>query len=287
MPTIVRALIFMVIGAGLQAIVGFAVLPWLLEPLVGGMGTLALIGTIGAAVFGFVTGLVAIYALRPFSILYFVIDVTWSALNTATGLVFMIYCAIVGKFVTPTELTQDWGTFRFSGAALSDADATTIGTVMGGEWLQHETIHLIQARIFGPFYWPTYLLSYVFNMLVRFLTIRFSAPHEEAYRRVIMEDWAYQGVAGSAYRIGPWIGFFFLGLLHTLSVAVMVAHVAVIGAIPKAIGLGLIPWWIGLIVLVVYALIRSYIGGSTAHPAATASPPPPAGAGTPPTDPWH
>lgn len=287
MPPIVRALIFMCIGAGLQGIIGFAVLPWLLASSGGGMVSLALIGMIGAAMFGFVTGLLGIYALRSLSIFYYVIDVTWSALNTATGLVFMIYCAVRGTFLTPTELTQDWGTIRFADAALPGADASTIGTVMGGDWLQHETIHLIQARIFGPFYWPTYLLSYVFNMLVRFLTIRFSEPHDEAYRRVIMEDWAYQGVAGSEYRIGPWIGFFFLGLLHALSVAVLVAHIPVVGAIPKVIGLGLIPWWLGLIVLVVYALIRSYIGGSTSLPAATASPPTPSGTGSPPPDPWH
>lgn len=289
MPPIVRGLIFMAIGAGLQAIIGFAILPWLLHSSGGGVTTLALIGTIGAGVFGFVTGIVGIYALRPLSIFYFVIDTTWSALNTASGLFFMIYCAIVGKFETPTELTQDWGTIRFSGAALPNADGSTIGTVMGdnGTWLQHETIHLVQARIFGPFYWPTYLLSYVFNMLIRFLTIRFSAPHDEAYRRTIMEDWAYHGVAGSEYRIGPWIGFFFLGLLHALAVAVMIAPIPFVGAIPLAIGLSIVPWWIGLIVLVLYAAIRSYIGGSYAIPAASASPPAPAGAGGPATDPWH
>ena len=287
MPPIVRALIFMSIGAGLQAIIGFAVLPKLLGSSGEGMETLALIGTIGAAVFGFVTGLVGIYALRPLSIFYYVIDVTWSALNTASGLFYMIYCAVKGTYLTPTEVTQDWGTIRFADAELPGADATTIGTVMGGTWLQHETIHLIQARIFGPFYWPTYLLSYVFNMLVRILTFRFGLLHDQAYRRVIMEDWAYQGVAGSAYRIGPWIGFFFLGLLHALSVAVMVAPIGIVGAIPTAIGLALVPWWIGLIVLVVYAVIRSYIGGSAALPDAAASPPAPAGAGTPPTDPWH
>lgn len=287
MPPIVRALIFMSIGAGLQAIIGFAVLPKLLGSSGEGVETLALIGTIGAAVFGFVTGLVGIYALRPLSIFYYVIDVTWSALNTASGLFYMIYCAVKGTYLTPTELTQDWGTIRFADAELPGADATTIGTVMGGTWLQHETIHLIQARIFGPFYWPTYLLSYVFNMLVRILTFRFGLLHDQAYRRVIMEDWAYQGVAGSAYRIGPWIGFFFLGLLHALSVAVMVAPIQIVGAIPTVIGLALVPWWIGLIVLVVYAVIRSYIGGSTALPDAAASPPAPAGAGTPPTDPWH
>ena len=199
----------------------------------------------------------------------------------------MIYCAVKGAYLTPTELTQDWGTIRFSGAALPGADATTIGTVMGGNWLQHETIHLVQARMFGPFYWPTYLLSYVFNLLVRVFTLRFKELHDEAYRRVIMEDWAYQGVAGSVYRIGPWIGFCLLGFVHVLSVAVLVAHIPVVGAIPAAIKLGLVPWWIGLIVLVLYAVIRSFIGGSTSISEASVSPPPPAGADTSPTDPWH
>lgn len=287
MPPIVRALIFMSIGAGLQAIIGFAVLPWLLGSSGGAIVTLALVGTIGGAVFGFVSGLAGIYALRPLSIFYYVIDVTWSALNTASGLFYAIYCAIKGTYLTPTEITQDWGTIRFSDAALPGAAATTIGTVMGGSWLQHETIHLVQARMFGPFYWPTYLLSYAFNMLVRIFTFRFKELHDEAYRRVIMEDWAYNGVAETTYRIGAWIGFCLLGFVHVLSVAVLAAPIPVVGAIPTALKLGLVPWWIGLIVLVVYAVVRSFIGGSTGHLEDAVSPPPPAGASTPPTDPWH
>jgi hypothetical protein len=284
MPPIVRALIFMAIGAGLQAIIGFAILPWLLDASGGGMVALALIGTIGAAAFGFVTGLAGIYALRPLSIFYFVIDTTWSALNTVTGLLFLIWCAIKGTYQTPTETTQDWGTIHFTGAALGGAGATTIGTVMGGQWLLHETVHITQGRIFGPFYWPTYLISYALNMLVRFLTIRFHDPHWEAYGRVVMEDWAYAAAPHSSFKISAWIGFFFLGLLNALAIAVAFAPIPVAGAIPAAIGLGLVPWWIGLIVLVIYALVRSFFKKSEPH---AESPPAPAGATPPVTDPWH
>lgn len=260
MPPIVRGLIFMVIGAGLQAIIGFAILPL---PLLMGDGTgttvLALIGIIGAGVFGFITGLAGIYALRPLSILWFIIDATWSFFNVITGLIYMIYCAAKGTYQTPTETTQNNGAIHFTGAALPGAAATTIGTVMGGQWLVHETIHLQQARIFGPFYWPLYLVPYALNMLVRFLTIRFKNPHWEAYGRVVMEDWAYNSAPRSEAGINaaPWILWCFLALINGFGLVVM-------------IGLTPLFWWIGLIILVLYALIRSFFAQADDTPAAPA-----------------
>jgi hypothetical protein len=259
MPAIVIGLIFMAIGAGLQAIIGFALLPAIFHPS-GSIGTvLALIGLIAAGVFGFITGLAGIYALRPRSIWVFALDVTWSAINTVSGMFFLIYCAVKGSHETPDTRSQDRGAIWFSGAALPGAQATTIGTVMGGDWLTHETVHIQQARIFGPFYWPTYLMSYVLNMLSRFITGRFTDPHWQAYGRVLMEDWAYHAAPADEVEVAPSILWFFLTLLNAVALGVLIHPIPVIGVLPSDVGLAVIPWWIGLIVMLAYALIRSFL----------------------------
>lgn len=257
MPAIVVALIFMAIGAGVQAILGFAVLPALLPWT--SLTALALVGTIVAAVFGFVTGLLQVYALRPRSIWVFLLDVTWSALNTATGLVFLIFCLVKGTREPVSDVTQDRGAIWFSGAALPGAAATTIGTVMGGQWLAHETVHIQQARIFGPFYWPTYLVTYAFNMLARFLTGRFTDPHWQSYGRVVMEDWAYHAAPAGTVEIAPSILWFALASVNGLALAVVFTAIPGLRVLPDAIGLNAIPWWVGLVVLLVYALGRSFL----------------------------
>lgn len=259
MPPVVRALIFMAIGAGLQAIVCFAILPPLIGISGGGMVALGLIGMIGAGVFGFVTGFAGIYEISPRSIWVFVLDVTWSALNTVTGLFFLIWCAVKGGYQSPTEDSKARGVIHYTGAALGGAGATTIGTVMGGTWMVHELVHVQQARIFGPFYWPTYLLSYFLNMLSRFITGRFTDPHWQAYGRVLMEDWAYRSAPSNSILIGQWVLWFFLTLVNVLAVAVLFAPIPVAGAIPAVLGMALIPWWVRLIVLFAYALVRSFL----------------------------
>lgn len=271
MPAIVVGLIFMAIGAALQAIVGFLLLPWMFPPSGGVKIVLALIGLISAGVFGFVTGLAGIYALRPRSIGVFALDVTWSAINTLSGMFFLIWCLVKGDHQTPDARSQDRGMIWYSNAALPGAAATTIGTVMGGDWLTHETVHVQQARIFGPFYWPTYLLSYVLNLICRVCTGRVKDPHWEAYGRVVMEDWAYQAAPHDTVEIPQSILWFFLASINVVALAIAIARIPVIGALSDKIGLDHVPWWIGPIVLFAYAMIRSFIDRS--RPADEASAP--------------
>ena len=282
MPPIARAFIFLAIGAGLQAIVGFAITPALL----GGSGTgtlvLALIGMAGAAAYGFFAGLKDVYDFGPRGIAMFVIDVTWSALNTLTGLVFLIRCAVNGIYQAPTDDSRKRGIIHYEDtpgtgqpkAALGGADATTIGNVMGGKWMTHETIHVQQARIFGPFYWFTYLFGYFAGLVAALVAMIFPSRrhnmHWEAYGRVVMEDWAYQSapvtrdpanpatlILKGPIRPGYWLLWFGLASVNVLAIAAIIAPIPVLGAIPAAIGLGAISWWIGLIVLLIYGGIRA------------------------------
>ena len=259
MTPVQKGLVFGAIGIGVSLIMGLAVY-WPLLGLSGGAAaglTIALV--VFAGLFGFLTGWKEVYALEPRPIWAFVIDVSWSALNTVTGLFWLIYCAAKGSFQTPVPETSKRGIIVFSGAALPGADASTIGTVMGGTWLVHEAVHVQQARIFGPFYWPVYLISYAANMLARFLTVRFSDPHWEAYGRVLMEDWAYRAAPASEIKVAPSVLWFLLTLVNALAVAVLVAPIPGVGALPDALGFDVLPWWLGLIVVFAYAIGRSFL----------------------------
>lgn len=250
-----KGLIFAAIGAGSDLILGLGVgraamrLPW------GSVGALTASIVVFGGLFGFFTGRKETYSFAPRAIWAFIIDVSWSLINTFTGLVWMIWCAVKGTYCAPTDETQKRGIIVFNGAAMTGAGATTLGTVIGGDWMLHEAVHVQQARIFGPLYWPTYLVSYVTNLLIRFLTARFSDPHWEAYARVVMEDWAYRAAPDGTTEIKPLQSFIWFMVALTISAAIVV----LVPPLARALGLGLIPWWLGLMLILVYALGRSYL----------------------------
>ncbi len=260
MSPVVKGLIF----AGIAVVVQLIMDLTLVRPLLGLSGGAAVGHAIAGAVlfgpYGFFVGWKELYQLAPRTIWAFILDVSWSAINTVTGLVWMIWCAAKGSLRTDCEPAKKRGIIVFSGVALPGADASTLGCVMGGDWLLHEAVHVQQARIFGPFYWPVYLLSYVSAMLSRFLTGRFRDPHWEAYERVVMEDWAYRAAPHGAQRIKipTTLLWFFIALLNALAIGVLLARVPGVGALPSFLRLSAIPWWVGLIVVLAYALVRSF-----------------------------
>ena len=262
MTPIVKGLIL----AGIAVVLQLVMELFLVRPLIGmSWGAAAGLGIAGAVLFGlfglFVGGKEA-YAFEPRTIWAFVLDVSWSSINTVTGLVWMIWCAARGTFDNSNDEAKRRGIVLFSGkdAALPGADATTLGPVMGGSWMLHEAVHVQQARIFGPFYWPVYLVSYATAMIARFITGRFKDPHWEAYERVVMEDWAYRVApdGSTSIDIPKTVLWFFLALLNTLAVAVVFAAIPGVGALPALIGLAFVPWWLGLIVILLYAIGRSF-----------------------------
>jgi hypothetical protein len=250
MSPIVKGLIFAGVALMVQVIEMLVVQPlfhlsW---------GTTAAITIVGAALFGsygFFVGWKELYAFKPRTVWVFILDVSWSGINTVSGFFWLIWCTAKGTLRTDCEEAKKRGICVFQDVALPGAVASTLGPVIGGTWLLHEAVHVQQARIFGPFYWPVYLLSYLAAMIARFITGRFRDPHWEAYERVVMEDWAYRAAPGYATEINvrASILWFFVALLNALAVTVLIAPV---------IGLNVIPWWIGLIVIGLYALFRSF-----------------------------
>src|SRR3954449_13463518 len=106
MSPVVKGLIFAGIGVGMGLIMGLAVYWPLLGLSGGGVAAITIAGVIFGGLFGFFTGWKEIYALEPRPIWAFVLDVSWSTLNTLTGIVWMIVCAARGTFQQPDAESQ-------------------------------------------------------------------------------------------------------------------------------------------------------------------------------------
>ncbi len=198
-----------------------------------------------------------IYEVGFLSILGYVLDMSWSLLNTLAGfLVWIPACKIVGaNFVTPNDYSRRSGTFVYDkNPRGGDYDATTIGTVIAGGWSSHEETHVWQARILGPSYLLAYILALVLNIPFRLITGKTENLTMEAYYRIPCEDWAYGAGSTSGSDIN-W-GWWFLGLL------LAGIYTGALISIPVGFALGILPLWLaGIAVLVLYSVIRAFTPG--------------------------
>ena len=194
------------------------------------------------------------YAAGVLSILGFLLDMSWSLLNTLAGfLVWMPACKIVGaNFVAANDDSRRSGNIVYDkNPRGGDYAATTIGTVIAGGWSSHEETHVWQARIFGPAYMLSYIIALLLNIPFRLITGKTENLTMEAYYRIPFEDWAYWGGSTSGGDI-DW-GWWFLGFLLAL------IYTAALVSIPVGIALGMWPLWLsGIGVLVLYSLIRAF-----------------------------
>ena len=213
-------------------------------------GVAGIIGAVYSAV-AFARG---VYGLGPFSILGYLLDMSWSLPNTAASLlVWLPACMIAGgDFVEPDDKSRRSGTFVYRKNPRGGGyDATTIGTVIGGGWSTHEEMHVWQARLFGFLYMPVYILSLLLNLLFRLCTGKVQDLTMQAYYRICFEDWAYSAgsTSGETIKWGAWILWFFLSLIYVGSV-VLIFVGAFAGIVLLSIGAG--------IALVAYSLIRAF-----------------------------
>jgi hypothetical protein len=135
-------------------------------------------GWIGALVAGLLSGMFAVsfgravvqgrpYDSGALGVWRCIIDATWSSLNTWAG---AIYYGIHRLSGNPHELARSAGRGSiWLKRGVSPRYATTIGTVKAGsddDIDEHEEIHVMQARIFGPFYLPLVGLNYVIATII-------------------------------------------------------------------------------------------------------------------------
>ncbi|MFL5348210.1 MAG: hypothetical protein ACJ8AT_25740 [Hyalangium sp.] len=99
------------------------------------------------------------------------VDLTWSLPNTVFG--FIIGNIVYVWFGSPSRTDSDGqGWIVFSprpGSSFGRKVLQTLGTVNIGGAGQHEKMHLLQARIFGPLYLPFVGASYVVTFILQVL----------------------------------------------------------------------------------------------------------------------
>jgi hypothetical protein len=251
--SILRVLLGIVLGFGLAFGSWYLLLHAALHV---GNGTAILVATIGGAI-GAVYSAIAfgrgVYGIGVFSILGYLLDMTWSLLNTTASLIVWLPACMVagGSFVEPDENSQRSGTFVYAENPRGGGyDATTVGTVIAGGWCSHEEVHVWQARLFGPLYLPVYLLSLLLNLLFRLCTGKVEDLVMQAYYRVCFEDWAYSAGSSSGDSINPgmWILWFLITLIYVSCIVLIF-----VGVIAGSLVLSIV----AAAGLVVYNIIRS------------------------------
>lgn len=124
------------------------------------------------AAYGILAGAVGAYDLRtPMGWLCLVIDCTWSLVNTVFGAVIggLLYL-IFGNPSTTQSRGQNWVSYSpRSATGFGNNVLQTLGPVNLGGAGQHERMHLLQARIFGPLYLPLFAVFYIVTSVIQVL----------------------------------------------------------------------------------------------------------------------
>jgi hypothetical protein len=117
--------------------------------------------------YGLESGLLLRYYLsRPSGWFLLICDLTWSYPNTLFGLVLgNLFYPFFGSLSRELSEGQSWVAY-----AKSQGDTKqTLGTInLGGEG-PHERLHLLQARLFGPFFLPVFVSAYVVTAALQVL----------------------------------------------------------------------------------------------------------------------
>ena len=132
----------------------------------------ALVGAILGVLYGLEAGILSVYDLAAVKgWVQLVVDTTWSLPNTLFG--FVIGNLVYPFFGSPSRADSEnagWIVFRSGRATGFGHDVLqTLGTVNLGGTGQHERMHLLQARVFGPLYLPLFGLNYVGTFLLQLL----------------------------------------------------------------------------------------------------------------------
>lgn len=120
--------------------------------------------------YGLQAGILTIYDLgSPVGWLSLLVDMTWSLPNTIWG--FAVGNLIFWFVGTPSRADsedQGWIVFKpRSSSGFGHSVLQTHGTLNLGGSGQHEKMHLLQARLFGPLFLPLYLVFYAVTAAIQ------------------------------------------------------------------------------------------------------------------------
>lgn len=127
----------------------------------------AAVGLVPGIIFGYAIASAKVYTADAHGVLLFIVDHTWSMLNTAAG---SLYVAVHLIFGHSLDRATSQGTCRLNVVeGVSSHYATTIGTVCAGAGpgiQRHEDVHVFQGRLLGPLYIPLVMANYILFALV-------------------------------------------------------------------------------------------------------------------------
>ena len=150
---------FGILAAAIQTAYG-AVLGGLAGGWIGAIAGAA-IGLALGGFFGWAVAAGNVYTADATGALLFVVDHTWSMLNTVAGSAYLVAHFVFGHTL---DRATSAGSCRVSVVeGVSPRYATTIGPVCAGadpSIQRHEDVHILQARILGPLYLPLVAFNY-------------------------------------------------------------------------------------------------------------------------------
>jgi hypothetical protein len=156
------------IVAGFAA-VGFAVAT---SGAIVGAGWALLLGLGFGLLYGLMAGLLRAYDLSSQAgVGALLVDLTWSLPSTVAGFLFgnVLYICFGNPSRAQSE-NEGWISYKARGASGFGVDVLqTIGTVNLGGAGNHEKVHLLQARILGPFFVPFVIANYIVTGTIQVL----------------------------------------------------------------------------------------------------------------------
>jgi len=168
MPDGLKGFLTVVLSTVFFGVAGLLVGLGLAQAAAGGL----VVGIVLGLIYGLFAGVLLAYDLGSGpGWLALLVDLTWSLPNTLFGLIIGIPLYLI--FGNPSKAQsagQSWISFAPRGSgAFGNQVLQTLGTVNLGGAGQHERMHLLQARIFGPLYLPLFGVNYVVTFLIQVL----------------------------------------------------------------------------------------------------------------------
>ncbi|MEU4443472.1 hypothetical protein AB0K14_08320 [Actinosynnema sp. NPDC050801] len=147
---------------------------------------------------------IRLYPRGPRGVALAVVDATWSLPNTIAGAAFLAWALARGNRVD-AEFSRHRGTLGLRDGVIKGF-ATTVGPVQAGIAMgvdDHEAVHVLQARLFGPLYLPLVLVNWVVATVLPYWLLyhdREAAPidgvgayfQRGVYPHCWHEEWAYR-----------------------------------------------------------------------------------------------
>ena len=137
-----------------------------------GHGWVLVVAALFGLAYGLEAGILTSYDLgSPVGWLELLVDMTWSLPNTVWGFVLgnLIFW-FAGSPSRADSADAGWVVFKpYSSTGFGHSVLQTHGTLNLGGAGQHEKMHLLQARIFGPLFLPLYLACYAVTTIIQLL----------------------------------------------------------------------------------------------------------------------